>query len=197
MKKLFLILLFVTGTANAKSINEIAHILKYVESEHNLDAKGDNDMSWGILQIQLNAIKDVNRKYGTTYTHQDAFDESCAEEIFELYIEMWTEHLEKKEERAATEEDIVRIWNGGPRGWKRSGTLGYLKKYKKYKEKYSMNQNKVIVKGRMGLITATYTYTCDVYMFKTRKMMYGVSRKIIHKLPKEVKKGDPDQLQLL
>jgi hypothetical protein len=195
MKKLFLILLFVTGTANASSINEIAHILKYVETEHNPDATGDGGMSWGILQIQLNAIKDVNRKYGTTYTHQDAFEINCAEEIFELYTKMWSEHLEKKEGRAATDEDIVRIWNGGPRGWKRSGTLDYLKKYKKYKKKHSMNNRKVTVKGKMGLVTATYTHTCDIFMFKSRTTLTGVSRRYVHMLPLEEKR-DKAQFKL-
>ena len=168
-----------------------------METEYNPDATGDDGMSWGILQIQLNAIKDVNRKYGTTYMHQDAFDETCAEEIFELYIEMWTDHLEKKQGRPATEEDVVRIWNGGPRGWKRSGTLNYLKKYRKYKKKHTMNNRKVIVNGKMGLVKATYTHTCDIFIFNTRKIMVGVSRKCIRLLPKEVKKGDPDQFQLL
>jgi len=196
MRKLIIGLLLVTGALNANNLKQISHILKYVETEYNPDATGDGGMSWGILQIQLNAIKDVNRKYGTTYTHQDAFDENCAEEIFELYIEMWTEHLEKKEGRAATEEDVVRIWNGGPRGWKRSGTLDYLKKYRKYKKKHTMNKRKVLVNGKMGLVTATYTHTCDIFMFKTRTVMTSVSRRYITLLPKEVK-GDPNQLALL
>jgi len=195
MKKIILILLFVIGTANASGIDEIAHILKYVESEHNPTIKGDGGASWGILQIQLNVIKDVNRKYGTNYIHRDAFDITCAEEIFELYTRMWTEHLEEKQGRAATDEDIVRIWNGGPQGWRRASTLKYLKKYKKYKEKHTMNNRKVIVNGKMGMITATYTYTYDIFMFKTRTALTGVSRKVVRVLPKEVKK-DVGQFKL-
>jgi hypothetical protein len=142
MKKILLGLLLVTVTANASKMSiEISSILKYVESEHNAQALGDYNeagipKSYGILQIQQVAIDDVNRKYGTNYTHQDAFDISCAEEIFDLYTEMWAEHLEKKQGRAATEEDIVRIWNGGPQGWRRSSTLGYLNKYWEYKKIY-------------------------------------------------------------
>jgi len=136
--------------ANASNSKEIIHILKYVETEHNPQAVGDYDSigvpkSYGILQIQQIAIDDVNRKYGTSYTHQDAFDIECAEEIFELYIQMWTTHLEKKQGRQATEEDIVRIWNGGPQGWRRNSTLKYLKKYREYKKKHKF---KTISMGR-------------------------------------------------
>ena len=187
MRKILLGLLLVTVAVNASKAKEMIHILKYVETEHNPNIKGDDGRSWGILQIQQIAIDDVNRKYGTDYTHQDAFDISCAEEIFELYTQMWSEHLEKNQGREATEEDIVRIWNGGPRGWNKKSTLKYLKKYRKYKKKHSMNKRKVIVNGNMGVVIATYTYTCDVFMFKSRKTLTGVSRrfmKVIHETPR-------------
>jgi hypothetical protein len=60
-----------------------------------------------------------------------------------------------------------------------------------------MNNRKVIVKGKMGLVISTYNYTYDVYMFRTRKMLTGVSKRYTRLLPKEVKKGDPNQLSLL
>jgi hypothetical protein len=181
-------------TANATDIREISHIIKWVESENNPWAIGDGGMSYGDRQIQQVAIDDVNRRYGTDYTHRDAFNTTCAGEIFELYTRMWTEHLEKKEGRAATEEDIVRIWNGGPRGWKRSSTLKYLKKYRRYKKKHSMNKRHVIVNGKMGVVTATYTYTCDVFMFKTRTILHGVSKRFVKLIPKD---PEPDnQLKL-
>ena len=129
-------LLFVTA-ASAETTGiykEISDVLKYVESEHNPAALGDYNaagvpMSYGILQIQQVAIDDVNKEYGTSYVHEEMFNISCAEEVFELYIKMWTSHLEKRLKRAATEEDIVRIWNGGPNGYKRKSTAPYLKKY--------------------------------------------------------------------
>jgi hypothetical protein len=117
----------------ASSLSEIRDVLKHVETNYNPDLIGDSGKSFGILQIQQGAIDDVNRVYGTDYIHQDAFDINCAEEIFELYIKLWTSKLEKRQNRAATEEDIVRIWNGGPQGWRRDSTLDYLKKYKYYK----------------------------------------------------------------
>lgn len=192
-----MLLLLLSISIRAANVKEIRDILKHVETNHNPLLKGDNDRSWGILQIQQIAIDDVNKKYGTDYTHQDAFDINCAEEIFELYIEMWTAKLEKRENREASESDIVRIWNGGPRGYKKASTLGYLKKYQQYKKQLSMSQTKCIVRGEMGVVTATYTHTMDVYMFKARKHLTGVSRKVIRILPKDKPKGDPGQLKLV
>ena len=139
-KQLLLMSLFlVTLTASADDLFEIREILKHVETEYDATALGDYNrngvpLSYGILQIQWNAIQDVNRKFGTQYTHEDAFDVACAEEIFILYIDIWTKHLEKREGREATPEDIVRIWNGGPTGYKRDSTLKYFRKYLKYRK---------------------------------------------------------------
>ena len=144
MRNLFLILslLFVTAAVadiSNKHLEKISDVLKYVESEHNPAALGDYvngvPMSYGILQIQQVAIDDVNKRYGTSYVHEEMFNINCAEEVFVLYITMWATHLEKRTQRKATEADIVRIWNGGPNGYRRNSTSSYLKKYKAYKKK--------------------------------------------------------------
>lgn len=145
-------------SAEAANLEKIRDVLKHVETNHNPTAKGDNDQSFGILQIQLNAIKDVNETFGTDYTHQDAFDIVCAEEIFELYIKRWTINLKKNEKRDATEEDIVRIWNGGPKGYKRNSTLKYLDKYREYKEKLE----KTTVMIKFDKESATYKFKWDI-----------------------------------
>ena len=134
MKKVFLFLLLaISFAAQSESLNDISEILKYVESEHIPTAVGDGGNSFGILQIQKNAILDVNREYGTTYRHIDAFNVICSEEIFKLYVKMWVAKLEVKENRKSTTQDIVRIWNGGPKGYKRKSTLKYFVKFKKYR----------------------------------------------------------------
>jgi hypothetical protein len=152
MKNLFIITLLLISTAMAatENISEIRDILKEVETNHNPEKVGDfvNGIptSYGILQIQKGAIDDVNEKFGTSYTHQDAFDITCAEEIFELYIKRWTTHLKKKEGREATAEDIVRIWNGGPRGYLRESTKSYLAKYKKYRYLCELKKREKLLK---------------------------------------------------
>jgi hypothetical protein len=137
MRNLFLLLVFMTtltASAEGESIKEIRDVLKFVETENKPTAVGDQGRSFGVLQIQWVAIQDVNDKFGTQYTHEDAFNVACAEEIFELYLDIWTRNLERREGRKATTEDIVRIWNGGPTGYKRDTTLKYFRKYLRYRK---------------------------------------------------------------
>lgn len=196
MKKLIILVLLIHFNISASNLSEIRDVLKHVETNHNPFAVGDGGDSWGILQIQEGVIEDINRRYGTDYAHRDAFDINCAEEIFELYITMWSEKLEEREKRDVTEFDIVRIWNGGPKGYKKQSTLKYLKKYKEYKEKLLMNRRQCIVNGRLGIVMATYTHTMDVYIFKSRRTMTGVNRQYVRLLPKQEKKGNESQLML-
>ena len=186
----FIILLalsLISVTAMADSTMEIRDILKQLETNGDIRAIGDSGRSYGVLQIQSGVILDVNKECGTTYTHEDAFDEVCANEIFELYIQKWTSHLEYKENRVATEADIVRIWNGGPQGYKRTSTLAYLVRYYEFKENLTMNKRKCIINGKLGIITGTYTHTMDVFLCKTKTRMTGVSKSCIRILPKQVK----------
>lgn len=184
MKKLIILVLLICNSLAANNISKIREVLKHVETNYRIEMIGDGGDSFGILQIQEAVIIDINLKYGTNYTHQDAFDEVCAEEIFELYIQMYAEKLEKREKRPVTEQDIVRIWNGGPYGYKRSSTLDYLEKYKHYKDILVMNKRNCIINRKQGVIMESYTYTYDVFMYKSKKMMFGVSKKVVHLLPK-------------
>jgi hypothetical protein len=134
MKKLIMVILLISHQVNASELNHIIDVLKFVEASNNPNKIGDGGKSFGILQIQQIAIDDVNERLGTSYVHEDAFDIECAEEIFELYISIWACNLEKNEQRVATDEDIVRIWNGGPYGYKRNSTLKYYQKYRRRKQ---------------------------------------------------------------
>ena len=205
MKKIILILtLFYSASSEAESLDEIIEVLKFVETTYNPDAVGDFDengipKSYGILQIQQGAIDDVNRRYGTSYTHEDAFQIACAEEIFKLYIQMWTEHLNKKEGREATSEDIVRIWNGGPRGYKKKSTIPYLVKFEKNKYLCNiMEKQKCIVGGKLGVVLRRYTHTMDVYLFKSKMTRNGVNKRYVKLLPapKQKRKKKTNQLAL-
>jgi hypothetical protein len=179
MKRLFILVLLVCNTVTANNLQEIRYVLKHVETNYQTHKIGDGGASFGILQIQKGVITDVNRKYGTNYSHQDAFDEACAEEIFELYIELWSCKLEMKEQRPVTEQDIVRMWNGGPRGYRRGSTLDYLERYYKYKRIFIMEKQNCIVNSKKGVIMETYDHTYDIFMLKTQKTMHGVSKDVV------------------
>jgi len=196
---LFTLLLFTTMVIANSKLPEIRDTLKWVETNHDPHAIGDGGASYGILQIKQIAIDDVNRKFGTSYKHEDAFKIKCAEEIFTLYISMWADHLEKKEGREATIEDMVRIWNGGPRGYKKSSTINYYYKYLKYKKNgylcdMKQNKQKCCIDGKLGVVTNRYTHTVDVYLFKSKRHMVGVHRKYVKLLPLEKLPINPAQL---
>lgn len=147
MKRLFLLLsLFAVTLGSAhEPLQEIRDVLQYVESNNNPDALGDyvngKPKAYGKLQIHKIAVDDVNRVYGTNFTHEDAFNEQCAEKIFDLYITFWSKQLEKREGRPATTLDIVRIWNGGPMGYEKHSTIYYMRKYLDYRKNRYLCEN--------------------------------------------------------
>ena len=111
-------------------------ILKVVETNNNPDSIGDNGRSYGILQIQRSVLSDVNRIYGTNYKHKDMFDEEASEEVFMLYMCLGKEKFLKKHCRFPTEEELVRMWNGGIyKGYTYKQTKKYYKKYLSVKDR--------------------------------------------------------------
>jgi|DEB0MinimDraft_12_1074336.scaffolds.fasta_scaffold00751_7 hypothetical protein len=52
------------------------------------------------------------------------------------------------------------------------------------------------VGNQMGLVTKSYTHTMDVFLFKKRRIMYGVHKKYVKLLPVEKRKNDRAQLTL-
>lgn len=103
-----------------------------VESNGRIQAVGDNGLAKGIFQIQPIVIKDVNRIYGTHYTHDDAFDPVKAKDIFDKYTSHWAKYYHKKTGKPITDEVIARIWNGGPKWFlKAHKTDNYWNKVKK------------------------------------------------------------------
>lgn len=118
------------------SLASIMSILKVVETNNDTDSIGDNGTSYGILQIQRSVLNDVNRIYGTDYQHKDMFDEEASEEVFMLYLCYGKEVFLKKHCRFPTEEEMVRMWNGGIyKGYKYNQTKSYYQKYLDVKER--------------------------------------------------------------
>ena len=86
---------------------------------------GDNGDAVGPLQLHLCMLQDVNKYYGKNLKPDDRLDLQLSKTIAKAYICMWL--LENQEEIA------VRIFNGGPRGWRSSSTDEYWEKFKKLK----------------------------------------------------------------
>jgi hypothetical protein len=136
MKLLLLISLF-----NYNIIQEIREVLKLVESQGNEKIVGDNSTAFGILQIRPIAIREVNRNYKTHYHHYQMFTEKYSDEVFNLVMLRGVELYLKKYNRYPSEQDIVRMWNGGIyNGYRNNKTLKYYYKYLKYKDYVRQNQ---------------------------------------------------------
>jgi hypothetical protein len=136
--KNYLIFFFVlfTFASRANNYREIVTVLKHIESNNNPHAIGDGGDSYGVLQVQKAAVIDVNRYYGTRYTHEQMFNASCAEEVTILYMKMGAELYEKRYGKCPTEEVLVRNHNGGIyQGYKVKSTMNYYRKYLKFKSK--------------------------------------------------------------
>ena len=119
-------------------LTSIMSILKQVETNGDVNAIGDNGRSYGILQIQRSVLSDVNRVYGTDYSHDDMFSEEASEEVFKLYLCLGKEKFLKKHDRFPTEEELVRMWNGGIyKGYTYSQTELYYQKYLDVKARYN------------------------------------------------------------
>lgn len=110
------------------SLLELIMILIMVESGGNNLAVGDNGLALGCLQIHQCVIDDVNRIYGTSYVHEDAYDRDKSIDICYKYLSYWG--TEKRLGRKPTLMDMSLIWNGGPNGWKRGPTDPYWLKVK-------------------------------------------------------------------
>lgn len=141
--KISLILLLVmplfSANVNKKdgglNLMEIATVLKHIESNNNTHAVGDSGDALGILQIHKACVEDVNRFYGTEYTHEDTKEIIVSEEIFVKYIRIGIKLYKKRCGTLPNEFDIVRMWNGGIyRGYEYPSTIPYLKKYRKHKK---------------------------------------------------------------
>jgi hypothetical protein len=101
------------------NLQQVSQRLMYLETGYDPLAVGDGGKAFGVLQIHQICIDDVNSRFNTQYKHSDAFQVACAEEIFILYISLGIEKYCKKYGSEPTEEDIVRLWNGGwPKGYK-------------------------------------------------------------------------------
>ena len=124
------LVLFSLSVSARDDLDDVMEVLKYVESLNDPTAIGDGGDSYGVLQIQKACVDDVNRYYGTYYTHEDMFQVECAEEVFKLYATMGIKRYIKKYGVEPSVEIIVRNHNGGIyTGYRRSTTKEYYRRY--------------------------------------------------------------------
>lgn len=87
--------------------------VKLVETGNRNNITGDNGTAYGVLQIRGICVKDVNRIYGTDFTHSDMWDTLIAERVFQLYLSHGIKLYKAKYQRLPTPIQLAAMWNGG------------------------------------------------------------------------------------
>lgn len=130
MKRLLLLAgLMLASSAQAALSPRLVSALIAVESSGHDNAIGDGGKAVGCLQIHPILVTDVNailarRGSGTRFTLADRLDRKKSIAMLEVYLANYSRHLG----RSATDQDLARIWNGGPSGWRKPSTLRYWAK---------------------------------------------------------------------
>jgi hypothetical protein len=100
-----------------------------VESNGNPNAIGDDGLAYGCLQLHAGYVQDATEYARQDWTHEDAFDPATARQIVRAYMARYA--TERRLGRTPTYEDVARIHNGGPNGYKKAATDKYWQKVKK------------------------------------------------------------------
>jgi hypothetical protein len=110
-----------------------------VESGGKDFAIGDNGKALGCLQLHAGYVQDAAEYAGMDWIHQDALVRDAAVHIFIAYMDRYA--TEERLGRKPTMEDIARIHNGGPNGYKKKSTEAYWAKVEKELNSYDPFSN--------------------------------------------------------
>ena len=111
-----------------KEFNDVLRAIRVVESNNNPDAVGDNGNAIGVYQIWRTYWTDATEFSGIGGTYRDCFKPEYADKIVRAYMKRYA--TKRRLGREPTQEDIARIHNGGPNGYKKTATLKYWDKVK-------------------------------------------------------------------
>lgn len=126
--------MFTSSEVNVEKVKDplIGIIEKLMLIETNgVDLVGDGGRALGCLQIHPIAVKEYNLTYGTDYKHKQMMDKETSVEVCIGLLNKGIDMYKKKYSKEPSEEDIVRMWNGGIYdGYKKQSTKKYWKRYK-------------------------------------------------------------------
>lgn len=109
---------FPPGFKHKDKLNKLIENLVIVESGGDPSAVGDKGRALGVLQIHKEVVLDANNVLGTSYKHKDMFDARSSKVVARAYLSQHYNKLESKG-KLPTDENLARIWNGGPDGWQK------------------------------------------------------------------------------
>lgn len=132
MKKLLLIITLFSNTAyglTEKELTDVLTAIRIVESNNNPRTVGDNGNAIGVYQIWRSYHQDAVEFSNISGDYSDCFNPSYSDTIVRAYMRRYA--TERRLGRQVSQEDIARIHNGGPNGYRKSSTVKYWEKVKK------------------------------------------------------------------
>ncbi len=122
-----------SGSQPIKINSDLIRAMIMVESGGDDRAVGDKNLqhkAYGCLQIRQPFVDDVNEIKGTKHRAQECLgDRELSLWLFHRYMERYA--TRKRLGREPTSQDIARIHNGGPNGYRLKSTLSYWRKVEK------------------------------------------------------------------
>ena len=106
-----------------------------IESGGNDHAKGRHG-ELGALQIKPILVRDVNRIMGTHYTHAQVTNRTIATFIANSYLAHYGKNL--------SDESLARLWQGGPKGAKKSSTRAYARRVMRELERRTVKDSMTV-----------------------------------------------------
>lgn len=117
-----LILFATVAVLPPAEMDAVLAAIRVVESNNDPSAVGDNGKAIGVYQIWKPYWIDS----GIPGEWKDCFDPVYANRVVRAYMKRYA--TEKRLGRPVTQQDVARIHNGGPNGYRKTATLKYWHK---------------------------------------------------------------------
>ena len=115
-----------TAPLTEKEMTDVLAAIHIVESNDDPDAVGDGGDSIGCYQIQKCYWLDAKEFSDLGGTYLDCYNRGYADRTVRFYMARYA--TERRLGREVTQEDVARIHNGGPNGYKKECTKKFWKK---------------------------------------------------------------------
>ena len=115
-----------TAPLTEKEMTDVLAAIRIVESNDDPNAVGDGGDSIGCYQIQKCYWLDAKEFSDLGGTYLDCYNRGYADRTVRFYMARYA--TERRLGREVTQEDIARIHNGGPNGYKKECTKKFWKK---------------------------------------------------------------------
>ena len=128
----FIVSLFFVSSSfgiSEKELTRVLQAIRIVESNNTPSAVGDGGNAIGVYQICESYWKDATEFSNLGGKYRDCFIPEYADRVVRCYMKRYA--TPRRLGREATMQDIARIHNGGPNGYKKQATLKYWEKVEK------------------------------------------------------------------